>query len=100
MADGRRNNGGHSTKGHAGRKTKADEQKLLEKLKPYDDKVLQVLINNVMDNESWAVKMFMDYRYGKPKERLDVTTNGNDINLNINYAGTKTNDSSPEDLIT
>ena len=34
MADGRRNNGGHSTKGHAGRKPKSDEKKLIETLTP------------------------------------------------------------------
>ena len=56
----------------AGRKPKADEQKLVEKLKPYDDKVLKVLMDNVMDNESWAVKMFMDYRFGKPVEHKNL----------------------------
>ena len=34
--DKRKNNGGHSTKGKAGRKSKSEEQSLIEKLKPID----------------------------------------------------------------
>lgn len=68
MADGRKNNGGHKT---AGRKPKADEQKLIEKLSPLAPKAFEALKSGLNKKESWAVKMFFEYMYGKPKERLE-----------------------------
>ena len=41
--DKRKNNGGHSTKGFAGRKPKEDEQYIVETLKPYDELALMKL---------------------------------------------------------
>ena len=76
MADGRKNNGGHSTKGVAGRKPKADEQKLIEKLGKYEDKAHEVLEAAVKENKPWAVKMYFEYMYGKPKETKDVSISG------------------------
>ena len=76
MADGRKNNGGHSTKGVAGRKPKVDEQKLIEKLGKYEDKAHEVLEEAVKDNKPWAVKMYFEYMYGKPKETKDVSISG------------------------
>lgn len=73
MADGRRNNGGHSTKGFAGRKPKNEEQKLIEKLTPLQDKAFKALEDALADGSSWAVKIYMEYMYGKPKEKREVT---------------------------
>jgi len=70
LPDGRRNNGGHP---NSGRKPKAQEQALVEKLTPYDDLALQKLIENVEKGQRWAIKLFMEYRYGKPKETQDIT---------------------------
>lgn len=66
MADGRRNNGGHSTKGKAGRKPKKDEQKLIERLSPMADIAYKALETALRNQESWAVKMWMEYYHGKP----------------------------------
>ena len=57
----------------AGRKTKADEQKLIERLSPLDDIALEALKNAIEEEESWAVKLFMEYRYGKPKQQIENT---------------------------
>lgn len=78
MADGRKNNGGHS---NGGRKSKAEEQKLIEKLSPLEPKAHKALENALKEEESWAVKLFFEYLYGKPKQQTDITTNGNDINI-------------------
>ena len=76
MLDGRKNNGG--TKGNkGGRKPKAVEQKLVERLSLLDDKAYKALDNGLMDDQSWAVKLFMEYRLGKPKQQIE--------NTNINY---------------
>ena len=73
MADGRKNNGGHSTKGRAGRKPKAEEQKLIEKLKPLEPKAFKALETALADKQNWAVKLYFEYVYGKPRETKDVT---------------------------
>jgi hypothetical protein len=65
----------------AGRKTKADEQKLIERLDSIieQDDVIEKLKEMVKDGNFQAVKLYLEYRYGKPKESVDVTTNGDDI---------------------
>lgn len=57
----------------AGRKSKADEQALIEKLSPLEDKAFKALNNAIQDEQSWAVKMYFEYMYGKPKEKVEVT---------------------------
>lgn len=73
MSDGRKNNGGHSTKGFAGRPPKADEQQLIEKLSPLQDKAFKALENAIDEEQNWAVKLWFEYMYGKPKEKVEVT---------------------------
>lgn len=77
MADKRKDNGGHS---NGGRKSKADEQKLIEKLSPLMPKAYIALKNALEDNESWAVKLAMEYFYGKPRQQMDITTNDESLN--------------------
>ena len=71
--DKRKNNGGHS---NGGRKPKAEEQKLVEKLSPLEPKAYQALENAIEDDQSWAVKIFFEYMYGRPKQAVDITSGG------------------------
>ena len=71
--DKRKNNGGHS---NGGRKPKAEEQKLVEKLSPLEPKAYQALEDAIDDNQSWAVKIFFEYMYGRPKQAVDITSGG------------------------
>jgi hypothetical protein len=71
--DKRKNNGGHS---NGGRKPKAEEQKLVEKLSPLEPKAYQALEDAIEDNQSWAVKIFFEYMYGRPKQAVDITSGG------------------------
>ena len=72
--DKRRFNSG--TKGNkGGRPPKAEEQLLVEKLSPLDDEALEQLQIAINDGKSWAIKLFFEYRYGKPKETKDITLN-------------------------
>ena len=71
MADGRSKNGGHK---NAGRKPKAEEQQLIERLSPLDDVAFKALKNGLEDGQSWAVKLFLEYKYGKPKQQIEQTT--------------------------
>lgn len=65
----------------AGRKPKAEEHELVERLSPLDEKGFKALEDGLDDGQSWAVKLYMEYRFGKPKQTTDITTNGNDINI-------------------
>ena len=72
--DKRKNNKG--TKGNkGGRPSKAEEQKLIEKLTPLEPIALNALEKGIIDDQSWAVKMYFEYMYGKPKETKDITIN-------------------------
>ena len=70
--DGRKNNGGHK---NGGRKSKAEEQRLIERLTPIMPDAYKALKNALKDEESWAVKLAFEYFFGKPKQTIDQTTN-------------------------
>ena len=78
--DRRKFNGGHS---NGGRKPKAEEQKLIENLTPMNPLALKALNKAIKAEEQWAIKLFFEYFYGKPQQRVDVTSNGGDINIPI-----------------
>ena len=86
MADGRKNNGGNK---NAGRKPKAEEQQLIERLTPLDDVAFKALKNGLEDDQSWAVKLFFEYKYGKPTQ----TVNNNNTHTINDFDITKIYDS-------
>tara|TARA_R110002049_G_scaffold93116_1_gene230401 strand:+ start:295 stop:561 length:267 start_codon:yes stop_codon:yes gene_type:complete len=77
--DKRANNGGK--RAGAGRKGKAEEQKLIENLTPMSSIALESLQKGLEGKEQWAVKLFFEYFYGKPQQRVDVTTNDESLNV-------------------
>lgn len=85
MEDGRKNNGGHRT---AGRKSKSEEYKLIERLDNIisSDEAIGKLGDLVSKGHFKAIQLYMNYRFGKPKERLDVTTNDKDIINDFDYS--------------
>ena len=90
--DGRKNNGGHSTKGKAGRKPKADEQRLRDMLSPYREETIMKVVNIMRNGEKEsdqlaAAKLLMSYDWGLPKQKTEITTNDEPFILKIN--GTK-----------
>ncbi len=87
MADGRKNNGGHT---NGGRKSKAEEQKLIEKLSPMNEVAMKALKNALKAEDGWAIKLYFEYFYGKPQQRVDVTSNDQQINIPIiNFTGSE-----------
>ena len=87
--DKRKNNKG--TKGNkGGRPSKAEEQKLIENLTPMNAKALEALKKGLDNKEQWSVKLFFEYFYGKPQQRVDVTTNDESLNMPlINFIDTE-----------
>lgn len=81
--DRRINNGGHSTKGFAGRKSKAEEQSLIEKLTPLEPLAFKGLKQALELKKEWAIKMTFEYVFGKPKQYIsqdiEQTINTNEI---------------------
>jgi|TARA_R110001583_G_scaffold37873_4_gene122696 hypothetical protein len=65
----------------AGRKTKAEEQKLIENLTPMNAMALESLKKGLEKKEQWAVKLFFEYFYGRPQQRVDVTSNEESLNM-------------------
>ena len=80
--DNRKNNGG--AREGAGRKPKAQEQKLIERLDAIidTDEALNQLGKLVAKGDLRAVQLYLSYRYGKPKERIDLNSSEG---LNINF---------------
>ena len=68
----------------SGRKPKADEIKLIEKLDELIDKdsVVKKLNELIEDGNFNALKLYFEYRYGKPKESIDITTGGQSLAFN------------------
>ena len=80
--DNRKNNGG--ARQGAGRKPKADEIKLIERLDSIIDKDEAVgkLGELVTKGDIRALQLYLSYRYGKPKESIDLNSSEG---LNINF---------------
>jgi hypothetical protein len=58
----------------AGRKSKAEEQSLIEKLTPLEPIAFEALTNALNDGKDWAVKLFFQYNFGMPKQTIDQKT--------------------------
>lgn len=65
----------------AGRKPKAAEIELIEKLSPLEETALKKLAEGVKSGDYNFIKLYMEYRYGKPKQQTDITSNGEQITL-------------------
>ena len=80
--DKRKNNGG--ARDGAGRPKKADELKLIEKLDNLIDneEVIKTLGKQILKGDSRAMSLYFGYRYGKPKESVDITSSDG---FNINF---------------
>ena len=82
MADGRKNNRG-TIGNKGGRPPKADEEKLIQKLSQLDDAAFKCLEDGIKEGNYQFWNKFMEFRYGKPKERVDVTSNEESLNIPI-----------------
>jgi DUF2075 family protein len=82
--DGRKNNSG-TIGNKGGRPKKADELKLIEKLDNLidNDEVIKTLGKQILKGDSRAMSLYFGYRYGKPKESVDITSSDG-FNINFN----------------
>ena len=82
-------------KGKLGRKPKATEQQILDRLSPLEGEFIAAMERGLKKTEGWAVKIFADYYWGKPKERLEVTSE--EGIKNITFTVVKSNHDETED---
>ena len=59
---------------NSGRKSKAEEQSLIEKLTPLEPIAFKALTNALNEEKDWAVKLFFQYNFGMPKQVIDQKT--------------------------
>ena len=78
--DLRKNNGGHP---NAGRKTKAEEVKLIERLTPLEPQAYEALKKGIETGDFKFIQMFYHYYAGKPRETKDITLNSEQPIFNI-----------------
>jgi hypothetical protein len=70
MEDKRKYNGGHTT---AGRKSKAEEVQLIEKLGALEPSAFLALEQGLERGDFKFVQLFYNYYAGKPRETKDIT---------------------------
>lgn len=61
--------------GRSGRKPKDAEQRLIEQLKPYEEEWVKILGKAIQEGKPWALKLFAEYRWTKPKPSIETTVN-------------------------
>ena len=71
--DKRINNGG--ARAGAGRKPKAEEVALIEKLTPLEPLAFVALMKGLENGDFKYVQLFYNYYAGKPRETKDITIN-------------------------
>ena len=69
----------------SGRKSKAYEQKIIEKLDSVieEHKVLNVLKELIIGGDLRAVQLYFHYRYGKPKSSVELNTTTESLSIDF-----------------
>lgn len=67
----------------AGRKSKDEELKVIERLDNIIDKdsVIKKMYELIKDGNFNAIKLYFEYRFGKPKETIEQTHNINNFDI-------------------
>ena len=73
----------------AGRKPKIQEIKLIEQMDAISvpNEIWEALLFKCKQGDTAAIKLWLSYRFGLPKQQIDVTTNGQNIAPPIQWIG-------------
>jgi hypothetical protein len=69
----------------AGRKSRAEEMGLQGKLDPMEDDFLTSLHKAIKKGNVIAMKLYAEYRYGKPQDSLDITSGGEKLTTLVRF---------------
>ena len=66
---------------NSGRPSKIQEIKLIEQMDriAVPDEIWKALLFKIKEGDTQAIKLWLSYRIGLPKQQLDITTNGENI---------------------
>ena len=67
----------------AGRKPKDEEQSLVKRLSPYDSIAFEKLIEGVKEGQYRYLKLYFEYRFGRPIPVQPETEKNEPISINI-----------------
>lgn len=73
----------------AGRKPKAEEQAIIEKLSPLEDEFLKGMKRALENDQGWGYKLYAEYYWGKPKERLEIVGDDTPATITFNVVENK-----------
>ena len=75
----------------AGRPPKILEIKLIEQMDAIcvPDQIWEALLYKCKEGDTAALKLWLSYRFGMPKQQIDVTSNGENIAPPIQWIGKK-----------
>lgn len=82
----------------AGRKSKAEELKLIEKLSPMESTALEMLLKGVAKGQFPYLKLYFEYYFGKPTETIDIDHSG-EINNPVSLDVSKLSDGAIRELL-
>jgi hypothetical protein len=73
----------------AGRKPKIEEIKIIEQMDAIcvPDKIWEALLYKCQQGDTNALKLWLSYRFGLPKQQIDITSNGDKIAPPIQWIG-------------
>ena len=73
----------------AGRKPKIEEIKIIEQMDAIcvPNKIWEALLMKCAQGDTNALKLWLSYRFGLPKQQIDVTSNGEKIAPPIQWIG-------------
>lgn len=86
----------------AGRKAKADEIALIEKMdaRLAPDEVWAALAAKVLKGDTNALKLWLSYRYGQPKQSIDLSNDDGTLNpVHIIQLPSNGRDNSPTEQV-
>ena len=65
----------------SGRKPKIQEVKLVESMDAISvpDEIWKALLHKCLQGDTGALKLWLSYRYGLPKQQIDITSNGEKV---------------------
>ena len=74
---------------NSGRPPKIQEIKLIESMDAIavPEEIWKALLFKIQDGDTQAIKLWLSYRLGLPKQQIDVTTNGESIAPPIQWIG-------------
>ncbi|CAB5223849.1 hypothetical protein UFOVP388_30 [uncultured Caudovirales phage] len=87
MEDKRKNNGGHSTAGKAGRPSQRDELKAIDLASPHVESAFRVIAEITVNPDEnsrdriAAAKILIEYGCGKPEQNVNTNLTVNDFDI-------------------